>query len=129
MGGRMNWSAAGARSRIARQGAEDVSSAPPPGRKTNRQMPARECRIKEPIEVGKFWKSSRNRRQSIVLTLKSYEGHEFLDCRLFDTNAEGQSVPTGKGVTVGIGRIEEFAAAVNKAVDRARDLGLLGSVE
>ncbi|MBR0936697.1 PC4/YdbC family ssDNA-binding protein [Bradyrhizobium jicamae] len=86
-------------------------------------------KISEPIEIGKLWKSARNRRQTIVISLKQYEGHEFLDCRLFDTNSEGQSVPTGKGVTVGLSRIKEFAAAVNKAVQRARDLGLIGGDE
>jgi hypothetical protein len=40
-----------------------------------------------PIEIAKFWKSARNRKQSIVIAIKRYEGHTFVDYRLFDTNA------------------------------------------
>jgi hypothetical protein len=81
--------------------------------------------LDEPIQIAKFWKSARNRKQSIVLAIKHYEGHTFLDCRLFGTNAEGQSVPTAKGVTIGMARLSEFSAAVAKALAKARDLGLL----
>jgi hypothetical protein len=81
--------------------------------------------LEAPVEVAKFWKSARNRRQSIVIAIKQYEGHTFLDCRLFDTNASGQSVPTAKGLTVGMARLLEFATGVTGAVARARELGLL----
>ncbi|WLB58472.1 PC4/YdbC family ssDNA-binding protein [Bradyrhizobium japonicum] len=81
--------------------------------------------LAEPIEIAKFWKSARNRRQTIVLTLKAYEGHAFLDCRLFDTNGDGQSVPTAKGVTVGMTQLPDFVAGVKKAVEKAHELGLI----
>ena len=88
-------------------------------------MTGRRPTLDAPIEIAKFWKSARNRKQSIVLAIKQYEGHTFLDCRLFDTNQEGQTVPTAKGVTVGMARLQEFAAAVTRALDRARVLGLI----
>jgi hypothetical protein len=94
-------------------------------RKTSRKMPARQCPIADPIPIAKFWKSPRDRKQSVVLAIKHYEGHTFLDCRLFGTNAEGQSVPTAKGLTIGMARLLEFSAAVTKAVERAKGLGLL----
>ena len=78
-----------------------------------------------PIPIAKFWKSARNRKQSIVLAIKQFEGHTFLDCRLFDTNQDGQAVPTAKGVTVGMARLQEFAAAVAKALATARELALI----
>lgn len=81
--------------------------------------------LPEPIVIARTWKSARDRKQSIVLTLKEYEGHAFLDLRIYDTNAEGQSVPTKKGLTVGMARLEEFAASVSKAVERAREIGLV----
>jgi hypothetical protein len=81
--------------------------------------------LESPFEIAKFWKSARNRKQSIVIAIKHYEGHTFLDCRLFDTNAEGQSVPTTKGLTIGMARLLEFSAAVDKAIAKARGLGLL----
>jgi len=81
--------------------------------------------VDEPIEIAKFWKSARNRKQSIVIAIKQYEGHMFLDCRLYGTNKEGRSVPTPKGLTVGMSCLPDFAAAVAKALDRAREIGLL----
>jgi|1186.fasta_scaffold431083_2 hypothetical protein len=77
------------------------------------------------ILIARFWKSARNRREAITLTLKSYEGHPYLDCRLFAATDEGRSLPTTKGVTVGIKQLPEFLRAVDKAYTRARDLGLI----
>lgn len=78
-----------------------------------------------PIEVAKFWKSARNRKNSIVVAIKQYEGHTFLDCRVFGTNSEGQTVPTAKGVTIGMVRLREFLRAVEKAHAKAVELGLV----
>lgn len=75
--------------------------------------------------IWKFWKSPRNRRDTIVLRLKQYENVPYLDCRQFTTNAAGQSVPTQKGVTVGMRSLPEFLRAVDKACTRALDLGLI----
>jgi hypothetical protein len=85
--------------------------------------------LDEPVEIAKFWKSARNRKQSIVVAIKQYEGHTFLDCRLFGTNTEGQSVPTTKGLTIGMARLLEFEAAVTKAVAKARELDLIDDDE
>jgi hypothetical protein len=81
--------------------------------------------LDEPVEIAKFWKSARNRKQSIVIAIKQYEGHTFLDCRLFGTDEEGRSVPTPKGLTIGMARLSEFASAVTKAVAKATELGLI----
>jgi hypothetical protein len=78
-----------------------------------------------PVEISKMWKSARNRKQTIVLAFKQFEGNTFFDCRLFDTNADGQAVPTIKGVTVGIPQLHQFVAGVNKALARAQEMGLL----
>jgi hypothetical protein len=81
--------------------------------------------LTEPVEIAKFWKSARDRKNSIVIAIKQYEGHVFLDCRLFGTNSEGQTVPTAKGVTIGLARLSEFVAAVQNAQARAIELGLV----
>jgi hypothetical protein len=96
-------------------------------RKTGRKMPVRQCPIaeNEPIEIAKFWKSGRDRKNSIVIAIKQYEGHTFLDCRLFGTNSEGQTVPTAKGVTIGMLRLSAFFRAVQKAHAKAIELGLI----
>jgi hypothetical protein len=88
-------------------------------------MPARRPTLDQPLEIAKFWKSDRDRRNSIVVSIKQYEGHVFLDCRIFGTNSEGQTVPTAKGVTVGMGGLPEFLRAVQKAHAKAIELGLI----
>lgn len=77
------------------------------------------------ILIAKFWKSARNRRDSINVTLKSYEGFAFLDCRLHTTSETGHSVPTHKGCTVGMRQLTEFRDAIDKAHAHAVELGLI----
>ena len=79
----------------------------------------------DPISIAKFWKSPRDRKNSIVLAIKQHEGHIFLDCRVFGTNSQGQTVPTTKGVTIGMPRLSEFVRAVQKAHAKAIELGLV----
>jgi Transcriptional Coactivator p15 (PC4) len=88
-------------------------------------MTAHHLMLDEPVEIAKFWKSGRDRKNSIVISIKQYEGHVFLDCRLFGTNSEGQTVPTAKGITIGMGRLSEFVNAVQKAQAKAIELGLI----
>jgi Transcriptional Coactivator p15 (PC4) len=88
-------------------------------------MTAHRITLDEPVEIAKFWKSGRDRKNSIVVSIKQYEGHIFLDCRLFGTNAEGQTVPTAKGVTIGMLRLSEFLRAIQKAHAKSKELGLL----
>jgi hypothetical protein len=88
-------------------------------------MSEKQSPLDKPIEIAKFWKSGRDRKNSIVVSIKQYEGHTFLDCRLFGTNSEGQSVPTAKGVTVGMARLPEFVSAIQKSLVKARELGLI----
>jgi hypothetical protein len=97
----------------------NVSLPQPNSRRNDRRT------IDEPIEIAKFWKSGRNRKNSIVIAIKQYEGHTFLDCRVFGTNSEGQTVPTAKGITVGMLRMSEFVRAVQKAHAKAIELGLI----
>lgn len=77
------------------------------------------------IEIAKFWKSSRGRDEAIVVAIKEYKGHKFLDCRIFFTNAAGQLCPTSKGITIGPRRVAEFAKAIQKAQAKIVELGLL----
>ena len=79
----------------------------------------------EPLIISRFWKSARDRKNSIVVSIKQYEGHVFLDCRLYGTNSEGQTVPTAKGITVGMKRLKEFLGAVKKAHAKAVAMGLV----
>jgi hypothetical protein len=85
-------------------------------------MIARRQAIAEPIEIAKFWKNRRH--DAIIILLRSYEGRNFLDIRTHEMK-NGCLVPTKKGVTVAIPRMGELAAAVTKALEKARELGLL----
>jgi hypothetical protein len=94
-------------------------------RKTDRQMPARQCPIAEdePIEVHKMWRDRLG--NSLIFSLKSYQGRPFFDLRTFYTDRDGISKPTAKGITASPRKLPEIARALAKAVERARDLGLL----
>jgi Transcriptional Coactivator p15 (PC4) len=81
--------------------------------------------LEAPVEISRRWKSSRDRKNSLVLAFKTYEGHTFLDCRIFGTNAEGQTVPTAKGITIGTPLLSQFVRDVQKAHAKAIELGLI----
>jgi Transcriptional Coactivator p15 (PC4) len=94
-------------------------------RKTDRKMPARQCAIaeNEPIEIHKMWRDRRG--NALVFSLKSYQGRAFFDLRMFYTDQDGVSKPTAKGITASPSKLPEIARAIVKAVDRARELGLI----
>jgi Transcriptional Coactivator p15 (PC4) len=94
-------------------------------RKTGRQMPARECPIaeNEPIEIHKMWRDRRG--NALVFSLKSYQGRAFFDLRTFYTDQDGISKPTAKGITASPRKLPEIVKALEKAVEHARELGLL----
>jgi hypothetical protein len=89
-------------------------------------MSARKPTFVEPVVVSQFWKNRRH--DAVVVSLRSFEGRDFLDVRTHAMK-DGKLVPTAKGVTVAIPRIPELAQAVTKALGQARDLGLLHGAE
>jgi Transcriptional Coactivator p15 (PC4) len=133
---RLNWSAANNRRRIRDQGAETgagatfggnrppasaSASSPPaaPERSTSRREP----QLPEPLE-WRLWKN-RQRRDAIVVSIASYEGKTLAGIRLYTTGQDGCMRPTVKGVSVLVARLPELAAAVNKALAKARELRLI----
>jgi hypothetical protein len=80
-------------------------------------------KIPEPIEIAKFW---RNRRgEAVIVSLREYEGRALIDCRVNFTNKEGKFQPTAKGLSLVVARLPELAKAINKALARAKELGLI----
>jgi hypothetical protein len=77
------------------------------------------------ILVASFWKSPRNRREAIQVSLKSYEGHPYLDARVYTTDARGRMVPTSRGIGVGVKVLPEFAKAIGDGLRKAVQLGLV----
>jgi hypothetical protein len=83
--------------------------------------------LPEPIIVDRFW---RNRRgEAVVTSLRQYESHVLCDLRVCFSNKDGQLQPTKKGLAVVVVRLPELAAAVNKALAKARALGLIEAAD
>ena len=83
--------------------------------------------LAEPVKVAEFWKNRKG--ESIRATLVTYEGRNCFDLRQHFVAHDGRMQPTKKGITVAVLRLPELAAAVNKAVSVARDLGLIDGTE
>ena len=77
-----------------------------------------------PVEVAKFWKN-RRRNESVHVSLSEYEGHVLINVRTYATGTDGIDRPTPKGVAMGIRKLPELAAALTKALAKARELGLI----
>jgi hypothetical protein len=54
----------------------------------------------------------KNARECICLRLETYQGHRFLDVRIWTTGEDGEQVPTRKGVAVPLSAMPEFVEAV-----------------
>jgi hypothetical protein len=79
--------------------------------------------LAEPVRVAEFWKNRQG--ESIRATLVCYEGRNCFDLRQHFTAGDGKLLPTKKGITIAVLRLPDLAAAVNKALVRARELGLI----
>ncbi len=79
--------------------------------------------LTEPIEIGKFFKNRKG--DVIVVQIKSFEGVVFADIQQHFSGEDGVTRPTKKGVAVSLRKLEELAGLISKAIDKARELGLL----
>lgn len=90
-------------------------------------MGTRKLELAEPVVVDRFFS---NRRKDIISTaLQSYKGHALVDVRKYMHDREGKIVPTSKGITMKVTRLLDLQKAISKAVDKARELGLLDGNE
>jgi hypothetical protein len=77
------------------------------------------------VIVARFW---RNRKgEAVVVQLRQFEGRAIADARVYFTTKEGKLQPTKKGLSIVIARLPDLAAALNKALARATELGLVGA--
>ena len=79
--------------------------------------------LDEPVVIAKFWKNRQH--DAIITSLSTFEGRNLVDVRMHHMNKAGCLVPTPKGVSLVVLRLPELAAAVNSALAKARELGLL----
>jgi hypothetical protein len=97
----------------------EIRDSEPAGKIDRRRRPV----LNEPVIVDKFFKN--RRKDVIVVSLKTYEGVNLIDVRQFVPNEAGQDRPTSKGVAIKVQRLPDLAAAINKAVRKAQELGLI----
>lgn len=81
-----------------------------------------------PFTVAKFWKN-RRRNESVHVTLSEYEERPLVSVRIYATGADGCDRPTPKGVSISVRKLPELAAALAKALEQAKSLGLLDLAE
>jgi Transcriptional Coactivator p15 (PC4) len=86
-------------------------------------MSPRRPTLDEPLEIAKFWKNRRH--DAVVVSLQTFEGRNIVNVRTHVMDKSGRLVPTSKGVAMVVLRLPELAAAVTKALAKARELGLL----
>lgn len=79
--------------------------------------------LAEPVIVSEFWANRRGK--SVRVQFREYEGATLIDIRKHYTASDGTLRPTAKGIALALRRLPELAAAINKAVTRAHELGLL----
>ena len=92
------------------------------------EAPAKTSPLDPPVTVLKMWKS-RRRSEAVHVTLSEYEGHALVSVRIYATGTDGIDRPTQKGVSISVRKLPELAAGLAKALDKARDLGLLDLAE
>ena len=81
--------------------------------------------LAEPIEIAKFWKSPRQKKIAIVVSLRHCEGHNLVDVREYFTDQAGCMKPSTRGLSMVVRRLPEFSKALRKALELARTLDLL----
>jgi hypothetical protein len=88
-------------------------------------MASRKPELAEPVVVDQFW--ANRRHDAIVIDLSTFKGHNLINVRKHAMNTEGKLVPTAKGVAIKVTRLPDLVRAVNKALAKAIELGLVDS--
>ena len=77
------------------------------------------------VPIVKFWKSPRDHTKHVRIELSEYEGHPLINVRIWKTGSDGIDRPTVAGIALAIRKLPELADGINKALRKARELGLL----
>ncbi|MCS3895799.1 translation initiation factor 1 (eIF-1/SUI1) [Bradyrhizobium japonicum USDA 38] len=86
-------------------------------------MGSRKPELPEPVVVDQFW--ANRRHDAIITELSTYQGHNLINVRKHTMSREGKLVPTAKGVAIKVTRLPDLAKAINKALAKAQELGLI----
>jgi hypothetical protein len=85
---------------------------------------ARGVVLTEPVE-WKLWKSPRRRDIAVVVAVGPYKEHTLFSVREHVIGSDGTMRPSTRGVAMVVSRLPELAKAINKALAKAKELGLL----
>lgn len=86
-------------------------------------MGARRPELTEPVIVDQCWVTRRH--DAMVTTLQTYMGHNLVDLRRHAMGSDGKLKPTKKGITVKVTRLRDLLKAVQKAIAKSEELGLI----
>ena len=89
---------------------------------TNQPNVRRRPTLSAPIVVDEFWKNRNG--DAIRVTLSSYKDHNLIDLRTWWTGDDGTLKP-GKGFSCGVRHLPHLIKGFNKALGKARELGLI----
>jgi hypothetical protein len=78
--------------------------------------------LAEPVTVSRFWKNRQH--DAIVVELSTFEGRNVVDVRQH-AMSHGRLVPTPKGISIVVLRLPQLAKAINNALAKAKELGLI----
>jgi hypothetical protein len=95
---------------------------PPPGRKTARTQDRAPSPLSDPVLIAE-WKKNRA-GDTIRLTLKNFDGFDLIDVRTWFGGEDGQHRP-GKGFAASVRHLPQLSKAINAALAKAHELGLL----
>jgi hypothetical protein len=98
-------------------GARSISGSPVSG--TKRQPTESQRTV---AEIDKFWRDRAGR--AIVTRITEYNGHVLVDIRTFFTANDGTLRPA-KGLACGVRLLPQLGKAIQKAIFKARELGLI----
>ncbi len=91
-------------------------------------MGVRKPELLEPVVVDRFF-PNRGRKDVITTTLQTFKGHTLVDLRKHVHDKEGKIHPTAKGITMKVTCLSDLQNAINKALAKAQELGLLDGGE
>jgi Transcriptional Coactivator p15 (PC4) len=79
--------------------------------------------LAEPVVVAKFWANRKG--DAVFIQIKEFEGHVLIDLRKHFKDDDGRLLPTKKGIALAIARLPDLAKAINQAVNKSIELGLI----
>jgi hypothetical protein len=79
--------------------------------------------LSEPIVIAKWWKDRAG--NAIQVRLSTYEGHNLIDVRTWHSGDDGVLRPTTKGIACSLKHLPTIIDALNAALRKADELGLI----